>query len=81
MGDIQQHDTITATFAPRRTDDLSEIAPPVGWRGSFYVGWMIEDGPYAGEWACLPRVSGPGWVPSGDLRDILSVSEAARDGE
>ena len=65
----------TATFAPRRTDDLQpDGLPPVGTRQVWRVQWVIEaDRPYGGELECLPwppRAESWRWVPSGDLRDV-----------
>lgn len=68
---MQQFDKITATFAPRRTDDL--LPGVVEWIGRKLIWqayWVIEEGSYEGEWAMAPcDVSGCpfAWVPSGDL--------------
>jgi hypothetical protein len=75
MSDLQQFARVTATYRPRRTDDLkTDTQRWIGYRGVWQAYWLIEDGPYAGEWAMLPDrpdvspVPLDGyWVPSGDL--------------
>jgi hypothetical protein len=68
---------VDATFRPRRTDDLrAEAEPLIGWRGRWQAGWIIDEGPYAGEWhmAVVDPVPLPfAWAPSGDL-DIHGIS-------
>jgi hypothetical protein len=71
---------VEATFHPRRTDDLRPGADAwIGWRGHWQALWVIEVGPYAGEWAMAMDEEGVelppfAWVPSGDLR-IHAVRE------
>lgn len=68
---LESYVEFEATFRPRRTDDLKEGSPEwVGWHGTWRVLWEIEDGDYAGEWACEPVSEKPRtfiWAPSGDL--------------
>lgn len=66
--------TITATFAPKRTDDLRpELTPPIGYRGKWAFCWVIDHGgPYLGQWCLMPLDHSlrSGWVPITDLVDI-----------
>lgn len=71
MAKYRPYATITATFRPRRADDLHPNAKPwVGYTGEWLASWVIEDGDYAGQWAFTPRehlTPFPGWVPECDL--------------
>jgi predicted RNA-binding Zn-ribbon protein involved in translation (DUF1610 family) len=71
---IRQFDEFRATFRPRRTDDLKPNAEAhVGARYLWCASWIIEEGPYTGQWACTPMevISPPfGWVPLCDLAEI-----------
>lgn len=63
---------VKAIFSPRRVDDLKAGATDlIGLSGLFEALWVIEEGPYAGEWAMrMPRNWPPVeaiWVPEGDL--------------
>jgi hypothetical protein len=42
-----------------------------GIRCVWRVGWIIEDGPYAGEQAFIPigQADGPAWAPESELVD------------
>jgi hypothetical protein len=74
---LEPFDTFTATFQPRRTDDLKPgVAEWIGWRGVWQVMWMIEEGEsskFVGQWACAPRydcaTAAPpfAWIPDEDL--------------
>jgi hypothetical protein len=76
MDDIQQFDLFYATFNPKRTDDLKPGAASfIGWRGIWEALWIIEDGPYEGQWAIgindvshqLKKQPPFIWVPGCDL--------------
>ena len=64
-------DEIDATFKPKRGDDLQEgVRGFVGRRFRWRAAWMIEEGPYAGQFAWLPLDNDArviGWVPTEDL--------------
>ena len=69
---------ILGTFAPQRTDDLRPgTAPYIGQRRRWYVGGIIEAGPYTGDRYCDPFLEplwpGFGWVPLCDLADVEEV--------
>lgn len=73
--DLQPFDRITATFTPRRTDDLKPGAHAfIGTTIEWEVAWIIEEGPYEGEWAMVPAhyATRPpfAWAPSGDLTPV-----------
>lgn len=75
--ELEQYDVIEAIFTPRRTDDLRPSSQQVGVRQRWDVMWPIEDGDYAGEFACVENgfsTEFRGWIPSGDLSDIRVVS-------
>lgn len=74
-------DLVTATFSPKKTDDLKPgvadwIERWLVWQAS----WVIDDGPYEGQMAFLPHADpySPreylGWVPECDLKDIVLKS-------
>jgi hypothetical protein len=79
--ELQQYDLVRARFEPKRTDDLRPgVAEFIGQTTEWEAYWIIEDGPYAGQWAMVPRGKawasrGWAWVPSGDLCFV----PAARD--
>lgn len=78
---VQRFDRILATFQPTRADDLHNGAREyVGWRGAWEAQWVIEDGPYAGQWAMLPvdRSVSFGWVPLADLAALADVDTSER---
>jgi len=61
---------VIATFKPARTDDLiNEAEHLIGFKGEFIASWIIEDGPYTGQWAmATPREFKDAiWVPLCDL--------------
>lgn len=77
----EQFDKITATFQPQRTDDLKHgIAEWIGYRGIMQAMWIIEEGPYAGQWVfgpALEEMKKPdyvcvpwGWIAESDLVDV-----------
>ena len=47
-------------------------ALPNGHRTLFQAGWVIEGGPYDGEWAMIPCSFDP-WVPSSELIKMKRV--------
>ena len=84
---VKRFDVITATFRPRRSDDLRyNSAEFVGREMQWQAAWLIEDGPYKNEWAMTPyKYTGNpqphfAWVPSGDLelRDAASSDEGRK---
>jgi len=75
----EQYTTFTATFTPTRTDDLRGMARPnVGVTLDWTRYWLIEDGPYKGQWACLPTHSDEsfGWVPECDLTPCVTADNS-----
>jgi hypothetical protein len=71
---------VDATFRPRRLDDLrSGVSGWIGSRWLWRADWIIDEGPYAGEWH-MTSLSTPSplfWAPSGDLE----MHELMTDGE
>lgn len=75
----------TATFAPKRTDDLHDgVAEWIGWTGEWWRYWIIEEEDseeYAGQWACMVAdhsLRTPfGWVPECDLVVEGDVSDGS----
>ena len=76
---LEQYARVWGTFSPDRRDDLvPEAADWIGCRLVWQASWLIEDGPYEGQWAmCIVR---PGfmnplppfaWVPLCDLDDVV----------
>ena len=68
---MEQFSTIAAEFRPRRTDNLRPgwlgwVGRPATWEAQF----VLESGPYKGQWAMVPQTEQPppGWVPLSDLR-------------
>lgn len=75
LTDIQQFARIEATFTPQRSDDLNPRALRfIGRRLTWLAAWVVEDGPYKGQWAFTADINGSslglGWVPECDLSDI-----------
>jgi hypothetical protein len=75
--EIEQYDTVSAVFAPQRTDDLVPAAVAmIGQRFTFTADWTIDDDyPYMGDWhmsLCEDdwRRTGVMWVPLCDLTDL-----------
>lgn len=68
----RQFQRVEAVFQPRETGNLVAGADAlVGQRFEWMAAWVIESGPYEGEWAM--QFMGPGtapfaWAPSGDLQ-------------
>lgn len=75
--DFEQHDFIEACFNPVRRDDLRDkTIVRVGQRSLFCTSFVIDRGPYSGQWAfeALPGW-GCNWVPRCDLSDIVRVAD------
>ena len=73
---LEQFDRFRATFEPVRTDDLTPRSVDwIGWTGVWQAAWVIEEGPYEGQFACTVYDRGPdspqadafAWVPECDL--------------
>jgi len=69
---LQRYDVFRATFQPLRRDDLKpDTAAWIGREIEWVAAWMVDDGPYAGQWACMPAPGSPTtpfvWVPECDL--------------
>jgi len=63
---LQQFDYFPAEFQPRRRDDLTpQAAEWIGWAGIWQAAFLIEDGPYAGEFACVVKLKRDGTYPGG----------------
>ena len=69
---MKQYQKISASFSPRRVDDLRENAQAwIGRTSLWTASWVIEEGDYEGELAMTPPydMNAPFvWVPSGDLQ-------------
>lgn len=81
MSKIQQFDKVEARFTPKRIDDLRAGAHQfIGEIAEFRALWVIEDGPYEGQWAMeVPRNwdarSGGEfvWSPECDLSPVVAA--------
>lgn len=77
---MEQHTYVRATFTPKRLDDLKPEAKHfIGKAGVFQAGWIIEEGPYKGQWAMLPDLETSrrfhvGWVPEDDLTVLETLA-------
>lgn len=75
----------TAAYTPQRTDDLVPGALPlIGTRMAWHAAWQLDQGVYAGDWACAPSTVRErpwpfGWVPLCDLADIEMETEEHDD--
>lgn len=69
---VEQFDRFIATFQPERTDDLKPGAEHyIGQRCEWEAAYVIEEGPYEGQMACMPVFDMPfAWTPECDLADI-----------
>lgn len=70
---LLQFDQVDAVFRPK---DLTTLKPDaavlVGKRFVFRALWLIDEGPYSGQWALMPDSKWTsGWVPEEDLADPL----------
>ena len=76
---MKQFEVITASFTPQRIDDLQDDARDhVGKVYDWCASWIIEGGPYDGQWAMAPRPKDSvwpsiGWVPECDLTTIVEL--------
>ena len=70
---MKAHERVRAIFRPKCTDDL-QYSPEIGKTYIFQAGWIIDEGPYKGEWAMMPIDYIPGqyfgWVPECDLETV-----------
>jgi hypothetical protein len=73
---MEQFDRFVAEYQPQRRDDLKpEASRWIGWSGFWEATWVIEEGPYVGQFACAvdpvqegaPPASALVWVPECDL--------------
>ncbi len=78
---MELHDCVMATYQPARRDDLKPgVAEWIGLYGEWCAAWIIDDGPYAGQYAmAVPDLAIGlrlpfGWVPECDL--VLDEPEA-----
>jgi hypothetical protein len=86
----RQLNIVDATFNPTRTDDLQPgVADSIGLRCQWQAVWVIEEGPYAGQWAYSPWKDEQGqyivglpfaWVPREDLEIHRLVKGVGSDG-
>lgn len=70
---LAQFDRFIATFQPQRSDDLKPGARRmIGTRCEWEAAYVIEEGPYDGQMACMPVLSRAplAWTPECDLADI-----------
>ncbi len=81
---LEQFDRVIGLFKPRNTADLIPgAAAYIGWRFLFQAAWIIEEGPYVGEWALqivLVSMGAPlppfAWLAESDveiLTDALNI--------
>lgn len=80
---MNQFDRVLGVFEPKRTDDLqNDAAQHIGKLYTWRAMWVIEDGPYEGEWAMgvdrmrVDRFSPEikfAWVPESDIRIVGAV--------
>jgi hypothetical protein len=77
-----QYDRVLATFQPVRTDDLQPgVAAWIGRRLPWCAVFVVESGPYEGQWAMGPldgledgnRFPAAWWVPLCDLADVVGA--------
>jgi hypothetical protein len=86
---MNRYEKFVATFEPVRRDDLRDNAADwIGRRLTWQRMWLIEDGPYAGQWACSPydgKTFEPtpfSWVPECDLSNaVTTVSARSTSGD
>lgn len=78
----EQYSTFVAVFAPKRTDDLRYGSER--WIGRMHEWrrlWIIEDGPYAGQWACEAAdrslLTPFAWVPECDLTPCVTADNSS----
>lgn len=69
---MNQFDELEGTFNPVRTDDLVGSAKDfIGITFTWQAVWVVESGPYEGEWAMMPVDSEGkqlfGWTPESDI--------------
>jgi hypothetical protein len=73
-GTLRQFDRVVATLRPVRTDDLRPgIAAYVGITLEWEALWVIEEGPYKGQWAIQPSDMARWpfrWFPQCDLEIV-----------
>ena len=72
---MEVHERVLAIFRPKRTDDLQHGSEEhIGKTYIFQAVWILEEGPYKGEWAMMPIDYIPGqyfgWVPECDLKIV-----------
>lgn len=90
---LKQFDWFPATFKPQRTDDLKPTATEwIGWTGLWEAAYLIEEGPYEGEFACSVKLKSDGsygsadhpptsafvWVPQSDLVPVEIPAQAMK---
>jgi len=76
-------DTVRARFSPKRIDDLIDgVIDWIGFEATWQALWIIEEGPYKGQWAMgvepkeATRLLEEGlilpfaWVPECDLERL-----------
>ena len=70
-----QYTKIKGIFKPQKKETLrGEATPFIGKPLKFMAMWIIEDGPYEGQWAFQPRTMDDkrvpmGWVPQEDIEE------------
>ena len=59
---MEQFETVTATFQPKVLNTLRPGCELwIGKSGKWTASWIIEDGPYAGQWAMGVHVLDETW--------------------
>lgn len=68
-----QFQRFVATFRPKNLATLRpEVSKLIGVRCIFHTAWLIDEGAYKGQWACMtfsPSFEA-GWVPFEDFEDV-----------
>lgn len=73
---MEAHERVRAIFRPKRTDDLQNNWDErhIGETYTFRASWIIDEGPYEGQWAFERVDYAPGqyfgWVPECDLEIV-----------
>jgi hypothetical protein len=83
---MEQYDEITATFQPKRTDDLKPgRAEWIGWTGKWIASYRLESGRYKGQWSFMAtddKLPRPFFnVPECDLKIVGCCADMDWTGE
>lgn len=70
-------DKFSGVFRPKALDTLKpDVVQHIGKTIHVHAGWVVEEGPYAGQWAFVveDRDICIGWVPREDIEGMARVS-------